>query len=71
MIIFVTDSSTNCSKPTLQSNQPAIQITEYFDFSSRLPSNNNNNFSKPFEENDIDMESNVLSNVNDKIDDDI
>ncbi|CAF1280563.1 unnamed protein product [Rotaria sordida] len=67
----VTDSSTNCSKPTLQSNQPAIQITEYFDFSSRLPSNNNNNFSKPFEENDIDMESNVLSNVNDKIDDDI
>ncbi|CAF3489317.1 unnamed protein product [Rotaria sp. Silwood1] len=48
----VTDSSASCSKSILQSNQPSIQITEYFDFPSTSSSNtnNNNNFSKPLEE---------------------
>ncbi|CAF2682993.1 unnamed protein product [Rotaria sp. Silwood2] len=67
-----TDSSASCSKSKLQSNQSSIQITEYFDFSSKLSSNNNNNnISKPFEDNDIDMDAIVLSDVNDKMDDDI
>jgi hypothetical protein len=53
------ESSTNHFYSSLPSNKSSVQITEYFDFS------------KSFADGNIDMQSNILFDIDDKMDDDI
>ncbi|CAF3434918.1 unnamed protein product [Rotaria socialis] len=63
------DSTSSCLKPTSQTNQSSVQISEYFDFSS-LSASTNNPFTS-FNGNSFNMESIILTDIDDKMDDDI
>ncbi|CAF2120818.1 unnamed protein product [Rotaria magnacalcarata] len=63
------DSTSSCLKSTSQTNQSSIQISEYFDFSS--PSASANSPFPSFNGNSFNMESIILTDIDDKMDDDI